>query len=328
MRRKPFLKPLACTVLFLALGLGGSISSLYGEEWPSKPIQIVVGYSAGGTSDLVTRGLAEPLKKILKVPVVVENKPGGASLIASGYLAKAKPDGYTLGQVAGNSITERPFFMQVPFDPVKAFSFICQVFDYGAGFVVKSDAPWKTFPEFVEAAKKQPGKLSVSMSGPGSYLQVGIAKLERKVPGLKLKVVPFKGGVDAVTALLGGHVDSCFQSQEWRPFVESGKLRLLAIGGRERLKDYPQVPTWLDLGYGVFAEAPGAYAAPAGLPGNIRDKLEQAFKAAMGDPKFKATMKSLSLVEVYKPGKELYEDLMKMYEENKTTIPQLGITEQ
>lgn len=134
-----------------------------------------------------------------------------------------------------------------------------------------------------------------------------------------------KGGMEAVTALLGGHVDTCFQTQEWKPFVDAGKLRLLAVPAKERLKDYPNVPTWLDLGYGVYGESPGGYLAPAGLPETIRMKLEQAFKKAMEDQGFKTAIKNFSLVEQYKPGKELYAELMKVYEENKNIIPKLSI---
>ena len=325
MRAVTLRRALVMVIVLAVFAMGVRFS--FADEWPGRPIQIIVGFSAGGTSDLITRALAESLKKTLGVPVVVENKPGAASLLALGQVAKAKPDGYTLGQISCNSITERPFFMQVPFDPVKAFSYICQVFDYGYGFVVRSDSPWKTFSEFLETAKKQPGKLSVSMSGPGSAFHVGLAKFEQKIPGLKFKMVPYKGGIDAVTALLGGHVDACFQSQEWKPHVDSGKLRLLAIPAKERLKDYPNVPTWIELGYNVYAQAPGAYVGPAGLPENIRARLEQGFRKAMDDPSFKSVVKNFSLIEAYRPGKELYEDLMKMYEENKNILPKLGLQE-
>ena len=325
MRAVTLRRALMIVIVLAVFAIGVRFS--FADEWPSRPIQIIVGFSAGGTSDLITRALAESLKKTLATPVVVENKPGAASLLALGQVAKAKPDGYTLGQISCNSITERPFFMQIPFDPVKAFSYICQVFDYGYGFAVRSDAPWKTFSEFVETAKKQPGKLSVSMSGPGSSFHVALAKLEQKIPGLKFKIVPYKGGIDAVTALLGGHVDACFQSQEWKPYVDSGKLRLLAVPAKERLKDYPNIPTWIELGYNVYAQAPGAYVGPAGLSEKIRGRLEQGFRAAMDDGSFKSVVKHFSLIEAYRPGKELHEDLMKMYEENKTILPKLGIQE-
>ncbi len=314
-------------VAFFLGAISLSLQPSFADEWPTKPIQVIVGFSAGGTSDLITRALAESLKKTLGVPVIVENKPGAASLLALGQVSRAKPDGYTLGQISCNSVTERPFFMQVPFDPVSGFSYICQVFDYGYGFVVKSDAPWKTYSELIETAKKQAGKLSVSMSGPGSSFHVALAKMEQKVPGLKFKIVPYKGGIDAVTALLGGHVDACFQSQEWKPYVDSGKLRLLAVPAKERLKDYPNIPTWIELGYNVYAQAPGAYVGPAGLSEKIRRRLEESFRAAMDDGSFKSVVKNFSLIEAYRPGKELHEDLMKMYEENKTILPKLGIQE-
>ena len=193
--------------------------------------------------------------------------------------------------------------------------------------MVRADAPWKTFPEFVEAAKKQPGKLTVSMSGLGGTMHVALAKLENKIPGFKLTVVPFKGGVPAVTALLGGHVDACFQTQEWKSYVDSGQLRLLAAPQKERWKEYPEVPTWLDLGYGISALSQGGYVAPPGLPETIRKRLEEEFRKAMDYPGFKNTAKQFGLIESYKPGKDLYDELMKQYEENKTIVPKMGISE-
>jgi len=154
-------------------------------------------------------------------------------------VTKAKPDGYTLGSLSCNAITERPNIKKTPYDPVNGFSYICEVFDYGHGFVVRADAPWKTFSEFVEAAKKEPGKMTVSMSSIGGTMHVALAKLEQRIPGFKLAPVPFKGGAAAVTALLGGHVNACFQTKEWKPYVDSGQLRLLAVTTKERMKDYP-----------------------------------------------------------------------------------------
>lgn len=322
MKSKSLYKIAIMVATFLTLFMGPQLPNA--QEWPSNPIVIIVGFPAGGNTDLISRSLADTLTKMLKVPVVVENKAGAAGLLALGSLTKAKPDGYTLGFMSCSAITEKSLISKAPFDPVHGFSYICRVFDYGYGVVVKSDAPWKTFPEFVEAAKKTPEKLSVSVAGIGSTMHVAYVKLERKIPDFKLRVVPFKGGMEAVTAVLGGHVDICFQSQEWRPFVDSRQLRLLAAPQRERFKDFPNVPTWLDLGYGIYAESPGALVAPPGLPENIRGKLEQSVRKAMDNPGFKDVIKNFSLLESYQPGKDLYDQLMKSYEENKTFLPELA----
>ena len=118
---------IASTLLTLLIGVQSSSAA----EWPSKPIHIIVGWGAGGTTDLVTRMLANALGDMLGVPVVVENKPGGAGLVALGYVSKAAPDGYTLGSISCSAITEKPFIRKVPFDPINGFSYICQVFNYG-----------------------------------------------------------------------------------------------------------------------------------------------------------------------------------------------------
>jgi tripartite-type tricarboxylate transporter receptor subunit TctC len=301
--------------------------SVFAKDWPSQTINMIVGWGAGGSSDLTTRMLSEALQKSLGVPVVVENKTGAASLLSLRFVSMAKPDGYTLGFMSCTAITEKPFFTKnFPFDPINGLSYLAQVFNYGYGFVVRADSPWKTFPEFVEAAKKQPGKLTVSMSGIGTTMHVALAKLENKIPGFKVTVVPFKGGVAAVTALLGGHVDACFQTQEWKSYVDSGKLRLLAAPQKERWKEYPDVPTWIDLGYGISALSQGGYVAPPGLPEPIRKRLEDELKKGMEYPGFKKIAKQFGLIESYKPGKELYEELMIIYKENKEIIPKMGIS--
>ena len=295
--------------------------SLRAAEWPSKPITIIMPWGAGGSSDLLTRMLADALERGLGVPLVVENKTGGAGLVGASYVAKAEPDGYTLLFLSCSAITEKPFIRKVPFDPAKGFSFICQVFDYGYGFCVKSNSPWKTFPEFVEAAKKEPGKLTVATSGAGSTMHVALTKLEAKIPGFKVTHVPYKASTMVVAAVVGGHVDACFQSPEWVPQVDSGELRLLAVPQKERWKKYPDVPTWLDLGYGVYARSQGAYVGPAGLPEEIRSRLEQEFKKALDFPGVRRVIQTFSLIEQYRPGKEVYEEVIKMYEENKKILP-------
>lgn len=313
-----------CIISLFFISLYGTNFS-YGQEWPSKPIHIIVGWAAGGNTDIVTRALARNVEKDFGVPVIVENKTGGAGLIALGYVAKAKPDGYTLASIIGSAITEKPFLMEVPFDPIHEFSWICAVYDTNHGFVVRSDAPWKTFQEFVEAAKKQPGKLTVSPMAYGGTAHVGWGKLEQKIPGLTVTIVPSKGGMESTMSLLGGHVDAAIPVMEWKPYADAGKLRLLAACGRKRIKGYENIPTLQEM-YGVYIEAASAYSAPNALPEEIRAKLEKSFKKAAADPAVKSYIEKFALTENFRSGKEIYEELMKGHLENKEIIPKLGIS--
>ncbi len=300
------------------------------KDWPNQPITLLVGWSAGGSSDMVSRTLADSMSKTLGVPVVVENKTGASGHLSLSLVSKAKPDGYTIAFMSTVAITDKPFFVKnLPFDPIRGFSYICSVFKYGSGWVVRSDAPWKTLPQFIEQAIKQPGKLTCGMTGLSSLQRVALAKMEDKIAGLKgaITIVPFKGGVPAVTALLGGHVDSTFQTAEWKPYVDSGQLRLIAL--QEPLKEYPQAPILTDMGYGKHPLAPGAYVAPPGLPEDIRLKLEQAMKKAIDEPGFEEKcIKPFTMSVYFRPGKEIYKELMAMHEENKLIIPKLGIQEE
>lgn len=321
------MKLLMGAFLFLILVVPASLS--WGKEWPSEPITIVVGWGAGGSTDLVTRMLAESMTKSLGVPVLVENKPGAGGELALTYVSKAKPDGYTLASLSVNAFTERPHVRKgkSPYDPVRGFSYICAIFDYGHGFVVRSDSPWKTFPEFLKDAVKEPGKYTLALTSLGGTNHVAWSKLQLEVPGLNVSLVPFKGGAAATTALLGGHVNASFQTKEWKPYVDAGQLRLLAASTPNRMVDYPNIPTWKDLGYKAYTYSPGGYVGPVGIPENIRARLEQEFMKAMEHSGFKDVIQKFGLTKYYKPGKDLYTEVMKLYEENKNIIPKLGIME-
>jgi tripartite-type tricarboxylate transporter receptor subunit TctC len=303
---------------------------LWAGEWPSQPITLIVGWAPGGSSDIPSRALAESMSKTLGVPVVVENKPGASGHLSLSMVSKAKPDGYTIGFLATTAITDKPFFVKnLPFDPIKGFTYLASVFKYGNGWVVRADSPWKTLQEFIDAAKKQPGKLTCGMSGTSSNPGIVLAKIALNTPGLKgaITIVPFKGGVPAVTALLGGHVDSTFQTAEWKPHVDAGKLRLLLL--LEKSKQYPNAPTFEDLGYGKHSAAIVAYVGPPGLPEPIRAKLEQAIKKAAEEPGFEEkNLAPFVSVPYFRPGKEVYKELMALYERNKDIIPKLGLSEE
>jgi len=320
MRKNFFAK---ITIIVLTFSLFTFIQYSYGKEWPTEPITIIYPWSPGGSGHIVTTMVADALQKELGVPVIVEPHAGGAGLIGAALAVRAKPDGNTLFYLSCSAITEKPFARKVPFDPEKAFTYIGQIFDYVYGFCVRSDSPWKTFPEFLEHIKKNPGKVTISTVGTGSTMHVALEKLRWKIPEFKYVHVPYKSSPMVVSAVVGGHVDACLHSPDWVPQVDAGILRLIAAPQYERFPNYPDVPTWRDLGYGVWARSQAALVVPAGVPEEKRERLEKALEKAMDDPGVNRVIKMLRLIKRFTPGKELYDEVIAMYKENKKILPKV-----
>jgi tripartite-type tricarboxylate transporter receptor subunit TctC len=176
------------------------------SKYPTKPITFVVGYLAGGSVDISARALCTAASKILGQPIIVENKPGGSNVVAMAYLKNQPPDGYTLGAQTVPSLM-RQYMAKVPFDSAKDFTPISQYVTHNFGLAVNSDSQWKTFKEFIEYAKANPGKVTYGTPGPGSIGYLAIAKLtiDERINWIH---VPFEGGIAAQTALLGKHIDA------------------------------------------------------------------------------------------------------------------------
>ena len=222
------------------------------EKFPEKPIKILVGFAPGGTVDLQTRMLASLVSEDLGQPVVVINKPGASSTIAAAELAGSKPDGYTLATFPILVVSLTPFFVKIKYDPLKSFEPLVSVSGSPYGICVLQNAPWKSFKELIEWARKNPGELSLSTPGAGTPQHASfewIAKTEK----IEYKHVPYPGGLPAATALLGGHVKAHFGSGSHLPFLESGQFRMLASYSPARDPKYPDVPTLKDLGYDLPA---------------------------------------------------------------------------
>ncbi|MBW2598981.1 MAG: tripartite tricarboxylate transporter substrate binding protein [Deltaproteobacteria bacterium] len=237
-------------------------------------------------------------------PLVCSNKPGGGSALMHGLVAKAKPDGYTLGVLLTAGLTRIPYLRKVPYDPMNDFTPIMQFAVYQYGLCVKADSPWKTFQEFIDYAKKNPGKVTYSTAGTGSGQHLCMEYLAKK-EGLKWTHIPYKGGVPAVTACLGGHVTAVAQTIEFKPYVQSGDLRLLAVFGEQRIATFPEIPTLQELGYDFSVAAGLGIVGPKGLPTNIVDKLEASFLRASREKSFQKLLKRLDLLRVERNRTEL-----------------------
>ena len=296
------------------------------EKYPTKPINFLIGFPPGGATDVGARPLIAAASKILGQPIVVVNKPGGASSVAVATLKMEKPDGYTIG-IMGSGALLSQHMRKVPYDTAKDFTPIMQYAVYLYGLVVRPDSPWNTFKEFVDYAKANPGKIRYSTAGPGSPQHLVMERLALKEK-IKWTHIPFEGGNPAVSALLGGHVEACSNTTEWKQHVEAGRLRLLAVYGEKRMIDFPNVPTLLELGYEIVAPSLICIAGPKGLPPQVVETLDGAFKKAMEDPDFIKVSRQLDQPSIYRGPQESAKHVVKMNEEVGGLIRSLGLRQE
>ncbi len=278
------------------------------EPWPAKAISIVVPFPPGGVADIVGRPVADAMGRNLNVPVIIENKPGAGGGIGMGYVAKAKPDGYTLLLAlssisilpeADKVIGRAPMYQLNQFVPIARFTADPTV------LAVRADSPWKTLAEFVADAKKRPGAISYGSSGNYGTMHVPM-EMFAGAAGIKLLHVPYTGAGPAVVALLGGSIDAVASGPSTViQHVKAGKLRVLASWGDKRLGSLPEVPTLSESGYPVVFFQWSALFAPAGTPAPALAKLREAAHAAAQDPKFVAAMATVETPVQYLDAPEL-----------------------
>ena len=278
-------------------------------EYPDRPIVLSVAFAPGGSMDISTRAMAAAAERYLGKPIVVENKGGGGGTVALALVAAAKPDGYTLCGATSTGVVRAPQMQKVTYKPLKSFT---PIIGYAApqnAIIVTKDAPWKSLKELVEYAKKNPNKIKYSTTGPGSA-QHHAMELIIHTDGLKMIHVPYKGSADAVTALLGGHVDVCSAGPEHVPYARSGTVRILAYTEEKRNPKQPDVPTLKELGYDFVNETVFSIVGPAGLPPDVLNKLEIAFTKAKDSQEFKTVIEKLDLIPVYYNSKD-YDQFLK-----------------
>lgn len=263
--------------------LGASFSVDAADAYPSKPIRIVVGYSAGGAVDAVARSVGQRMSALLGQPVLVENKPGAGTNIAVKSVIASPPDGYTL-LLAANALAVNPsLFEPTPYNLERDLTPIAGVGRVPVVFCVREGSEIKTLAELVAAAKGKSGNLTVATPGNGSTPHLAM-ELFQRTAGISLKHVPYKGGAQAITDVLGGHVDVvAVNALEVLPLVKAGKLKVLALMSTERSGVLPGVPTVAESGYPAFeASVWYGFVGPAGLPKAIQIKLHDVVQQALG----------------------------------------------
>lgn len=281
-------------------------------------------WPAGGSTDRHHRALAELASKHLGQNIIIENKPGaGGTLGPSTMALTAKPDGYTIAQFPMGMLRV-PHMQKVNWDPIKDFTFIMGVSGYTFGFTVRADSPFKTFKDYVEAARKEPGKIDYGSTGIGTSPHLLMEELADNAK-VTLNHVPFKGNADLQQALLGGHVMAQSDASGWDKFVDNGQMRLLVTFGEKRTKRWPTVPTAKDLGYNVVSSSPYGLVGPKGMDPAIVKTLHDAFKKAMDDPEHQKVMDQLNQDTWYRTGDEYRAWAIATFAKDKALIERLGL---
>ena len=267
-------------------------------EWPTGPVKIVVGFSAGGPTDLAARLIAARLQTALGQSVIVENKPGAGSNLASEIVAAAAPDGQTLLMAAAPLAINGHMYRNLKYDALKSFEPVSQVMSAPCILAVRPDS-YKTMAELVAAAKKQAGKLSFSSSGAGGSQHLAGELLQQKA-GIDLIHVPYKGASPALNDLLGGQVSMGFMtSLSSVPYFKSGKLRALAVAAPQRLPQLPDVPTMAEAGFpGVEINSWSGLLAPARTPAPVIARLQREVAKALAAPDVREKLSSQGAVVV------------------------------
>jgi tripartite-type tricarboxylate transporter receptor subunit TctC len=277
------------------------------QTFPSKPLKLVVPYAAGGSTDQLARAIAEPLGRALGQPVVVENKPGGNTIIGADAVAKSTPDGYTLFMGSSASLAVNPLlYSKLPYDPSADFAGVSMLAASPLVMVVPASLPVTNVKEFVELAKRRPDALNFASVGNGNPLHLA-GELFKVATGIEMTHVPYNGSAPALTALMGNQVQVMFDVVlTSNPHIQSGKLRALALTGTNRLALLPNVPTIAGSGYpGYEAGIWFAMVVPKATPPAIVARLNAEVTKILAQPDMKARFDGLALELIPGPSEEV-----------------------
>lgn len=290
------------TILFIAVSANAG-------SYPSKPINVIVPWGAGGDSDLTTRVWADAMEKELGVPVVVINKAGGGGVIGTTHVVNSKADGYTLINAGLSNVLVTPNFSDVPYS-FSSFTPIVKFTAVPAGIIVKKDSPYKNFDDYIAAAKKK--KLTMGSWGAASSGTI-LAKIIADQAGFMPKFVHANTTANSMVSVVGGHIDSAISfPPAFGPHIKSGRAKALVMNAK--MDDYPGVPTFADYGIKGSFEGWSGVFAPKGVPEEVVTTLVNATKKIMKDPKVLKAYSNMGALVDLRYGDDWVDDLMATYD--------------
>jgi tripartite-type tricarboxylate transporter receptor subunit TctC len=268
------------------------------QDFPSRPITLIVPWPAGGPTDVGVRAMAEVAAKHLGQPIIIENKAGGAGTVGPATMAAtAKPDGYTIAQMP-ITVYRLPMMQNTTWK-ADDFTYIIHLTGYTFSAMAHVDTGFKSWQDVIDYAKANPGKITYATSGAGSSLHLGMEMMAEK-SGIKFTHVPFKGAAEVNAAVAGGHTMMAAGGLSVMPMVQAGKVRLLNVWTEKRLKSVPELPTLKELGYPWVFDSPWGIAGPKGMDPKVVQKIHDAFKKAIEDEGVVHTLERFEMVPNYK----------------------------
>jgi len=278
--------------LAAALGICALADSAAAQIYPSRPIRLVVGFAAGGTTDFMARLLADKLREPLRQPVLVENRTGANGALGAEYVAKSDPDGYTLYFTTAGVAAVYPHLRTNPlYDPIRDFVAVSLIAFNSTMLVVNTAMPANSAVELAALARQKPGRITIAITGLGSVSHLG-AELFQAAAGIRFQLVPYRGNAPAMTDLLGGELNGLFgDGPTVMPHIAAGKIKALAATSRQRSDIFPDVPTFAEQGFAdAVADQWAGVLAPAQTPAAVIAKLNVAIHTALSDPDARAKL--------------------------------------
>ncbi len=309
----------------LAIAAAACALPALAQQYPTRPITLIVPWPAGGSTDTHLRKLSEIASRHLGQPIMIENKPGAGGMLGPVSMARsAAPDGYTLSQLHVGAFRQ-PYMQKVDWDPLKDFTYIIGVSGYTFGMVVKTDSPFKSLGDVIAYARANPGKMSYASTGNGTSPHLLVEQLATKA-NVQFLHVPFKGNADSTQALMGGHVMVQSDATGWGKYVDAGAFRLLVTFGEQRTRW--GAPTAKELGYDVVSYSPYGIVGPRGMDPKVVKILHDAFRKAMDDPENTKMLQTLDQVYWYRSTDEYAKWAAETYVSERALIERLGLMAQ
>lgn len=314
---------LAAAVSLAAFAAAHTRAQADEAPFPRRPLSLWVPWTAGGGTDLTLRLLAELAGNELGQRIVIENRGGAGGTLAMPILQQAQPDGYTLAQMP-QPVFRAPFTQKVTWDPIRDTTPILQVSGVTFGLLVPMDSPLHSVADLLAYAAAQPGQLTLATNGVGTTPHVVLDALFAK-HGLSFIHVPYKGAAEQMIGLSSGQIMAGVNANSFAPYVDSGRLRLLATFGAKRSKRWPEVPTMSELGHGIVAMSPYGLAGPRGMPEPVVRRLHDAFKTALFDARHIAELGRYDQDVAYLDSADYGRAMREAYATEKRTVERLGL---